>query len=792
MTIKSFWTSIFPKNKIFKEQIEEGEKCPHSLADFSEGSRLGIDISVLLHASVSGIESAREFVLEPKVPIESALSYIKRKHKFFLDFKLIPVYVFDGANHPMKKLTNLERSERTSCARQNFEELKLQPNLESHRAEADILFKKMVFPRKDLIKDAVNFLKENGGIVIGSPFEAEWQLVSLQKDGFIDGIYTTDGDIYPLGGNKVVSDLDFKTGKCFIINSNDVIKKGASGKLRDYEDSLPVLSAFLGNDYIPRVHKIGKSRCVNYNHALDMALGYISSTNKESYMEGISKTHAWPENVEVSAENFHDRIKKTINLIKFAPVFEVIKRNSVGLDIEKPETYDIKLSSLRNLTNEIHQWGTDIGFGGTPDYFLNQIQRHQYKEAFQMKISAKHGKFSDLPSQQLSFPPHYQLAYGSLLDFGNIPPELTPQKSLSFWLSVRNQAVPTMSVNWAIARVKKILQQEKNDKFSAPKPKQISEVFSSKSYQSFESLMSEAISWCKEGGLIRRSIDQLKVLDNREINRICGIHNGITTRAINRVTGGHYDTETLEVASAKLIGCKTPVTLFKIKCTPSYKTQDYTVILAFRKTDGVHQPQASRCECPAGLGLKGCSHRKGKLLVLGLMQQHKEWSVVDLKRVLPPPIKSFQAKPISWRLAFETNDAERKIKEVYLKAKKSEKGRNGQTFRCESESEDNNDIGEDCETDIEHSISFEDKIKKIPIDNFLEIEKMVLEADSRAQKEELGKFAHKFDQDIIDKDNHSLLNGDGGPNESFSEKKEQLLFFERLHSIYKNGIKKKI
>ena len=68
---------------------------------------------------------------------------------------------------------------------------------------------------------------------------------------------------------------------------------------------------------------------------------------------------------------------------------------------------------------------------------------------------------------------------------------------------------------------------------------------------------------------------------------------------------------------------------------------------------------------------------------------------------------------------------------------------------------------------------------------------MVLEADSRAQKEELGKFAHKFDQDIIDKDNHSLLNGDGGPNESFSEKKEQLLFFERLHSIYKNGIKKK-
>ena len=100
--------------------------------------------------------------------------------------------------------------------------------------------------------------------------------------------------------------------------------------------------------------------CINYNHALDMALGYISSTNKESYMEGISKMHAWPENVEVSAENYHDRIIKTINLIKFAPLFEVIKRNSVGLDIEKTETYDIKLSSLRNLTNEIHQWGIDI------------------------------------------------------------------------------------------------------------------------------------------------------------------------------------------------------------------------------------------------------------------------------------------------------------------------------------------------------------------------------------------------------------------------------------------------
>jgi len=50
--------------------------------------------------------------------------------------------------------------------------------------------------------DVVLSLKELGFLVFGAPYEAEYQLVRMERDGVIDAVFTTDGDA-PLGGAEI-------------------------------------------------------------------------------------------------------------------------------------------------------------------------------------------------------------------------------------------------------------------------------------------------------------------------------------------------------------------------------------------------------------------------------------------------------------------------------------------------------------------------------------------------------------------------------------------------------------
>jgi len=81
--------------------------------------------------------------------------------------------------------------------------------------------------------------------------------------------------------------------------------------------------------------------------------------------------------------------------------------------------------------------------------------------------------------------------------------------------------------------------------------------------------------------------------------------NGIRTRALRSVQSGQFDLSTMRITTAMLRDDKQQVTVIKILCTPSMKSDSYWGYLIYKKSDTgerdtLLKTPLSRCDCPAG------------------------------------------------------------------------------------------------------------------------------------------------------------------------------------------------
>jgi 5'-3' exonuclease len=71
--------------------------------------------------------------------------------------------------------------------------------------------KKITVPDALFVSYIVQWMKKQDGLQFEcAPFEAEWQLIHLERQGVVNYVYTTDGDSIILGADRVITDIDFK------------------------------------------------------------------------------------------------------------------------------------------------------------------------------------------------------------------------------------------------------------------------------------------------------------------------------------------------------------------------------------------------------------------------------------------------------------------------------------------------------------------------------------------------------------------------------------------------------
>eukprot|EP00978_Attheya_sp_CCMP212_P014763 scaffold37800_cov52-Attheya_sp.AAC.1 len=106
MTIKHLWSDLLPYVK----------KQRRIRLDTFKGKTIGIDVLVWLHI----ISQKEEFVLfsnvTPFYPPTDILNEFKYHHDHLQRMGIVPFYIFDGQEHPMKSVARAKRDKMKSDA----------------------------------------------------------------------------------------------------------------------------------------------------------------------------------------------------------------------------------------------------------------------------------------------------------------------------------------------------------------------------------------------------------------------------------------------------------------------------------------------------------------------------------------------------------------------------------------------------------------------------------------------------------------------------------------------------
>jgi exonuclease-1 len=208
MGIHKFLNKFYPTDKFRSDDLSE-----------LKGLRVGIDAHVILHRALGSPEAARQFHTLPPVPVTHVRTYFRKFLQKLIKEGCTPVVVTDGANHPMKHAKHERDRERLAGEEQ------LRKLLAARRAQYmnEVLqkMKKTTFVRSDVIAVVKEVCEELRVEIYGAPYEADWQLISMERQGLVDCLMTVDSDFIVLGAQCVCFHFLMANSKCFIYRAND-------------------------------------------------------------------------------------------------------------------------------------------------------------------------------------------------------------------------------------------------------------------------------------------------------------------------------------------------------------------------------------------------------------------------------------------------------------------------------------------------------------------------------------------------------------------------------------------
>lgn len=155
--------------------------------------------------------------------------------------------------------------------------------------------------------------------VFCSAFEADWQLIAAQEHaGLIDIIVSDDGDLFVIGGDIIVTELNYYTGSCCFYERKNILSRPSMGN-GSYADELPALSSFLRNDFVKCLDGNGSSR----TRALMDGWVKCSDSERHVMITTMEVTRKWHRDDEENAHGFSIKFWQSYYLQKYAPIFRL-------------------------------------------------------------------------------------------------------------------------------------------------------------------------------------------------------------------------------------------------------------------------------------------------------------------------------------------------------------------------------------------------------------------------------------------------------------------------------------
>lgn len=169
-----------------------------------------------------------------------------------LYFGVTPYLVFDGDNLPSKAGTEQDRHRK----RQESRALGLELQRKGRLPEAYQEFQKAVDVTPYMARQLIEELKKLNVQYVVAPYEADAQLVYLEKQGIIQGIISEDSDLLVFGAKRLLSKLD-QHGDCIEINRADFTACREVSLVGWSDANFRQMCILSGCDYLANIPKMG-------------------------------------------------------------------------------------------------------------------------------------------------------------------------------------------------------------------------------------------------------------------------------------------------------------------------------------------------------------------------------------------------------------------------------------------------------------------------------------------------------------------------------------------------------
>lgn len=167
-------------------------------------------------------------------------------------FGVTPYMVFDGDFLPSKARTEASRAKR----REDSTKAGLELLKAGKPSQAQFELQKAIDVTPEMARHLIEELKKEGVPYLVAPYEADAQLVYLERTGFISGIISEDSDLLVFGAKRLLTKMD-QHGQCVEINRKDFCAVREVSLTGWTDDQFRQMAIFSGCDYLDSIGNMG-------------------------------------------------------------------------------------------------------------------------------------------------------------------------------------------------------------------------------------------------------------------------------------------------------------------------------------------------------------------------------------------------------------------------------------------------------------------------------------------------------------------------------------------------------
>ncbi|MCJ1250281.1 Rad2 nuclease [Trapelia coarctata] len=172
--------------------------------------------------------------------------------RMLMHFGVIPYMVFDGDYLPSKAATEVERAgKRAESKRIGLELYRL-----GKPSQAQSELQKAVDVTPEMARQLIEELKRHDVKYVVAPYEADAQLVYLERKSIIQGILSEDSDLLVFGAKRLLTKLD-QYGDCIEINRNDFTACTEISLVGWSDAEFRQMAILSGCDYLANINNMG-------------------------------------------------------------------------------------------------------------------------------------------------------------------------------------------------------------------------------------------------------------------------------------------------------------------------------------------------------------------------------------------------------------------------------------------------------------------------------------------------------------------------------------------------------